>query len=738
MSFRVTDLTNLPVSQLYTCEDPQCNSDPLHRRAIPIQLLRHRLRRLVPLHLSANMSDPLRVLLRGCRPSSSARSSKQLRRTSGSSVPAAPRDAAVATYADGKLPAELDFFQSSNSTTTVVASRPKQSAKNNTELIPPASSPEFLHSLVKSARLHAGLTALGLNRPTAIQRRAIPTLAAGHDVIAVAPTGSGKTLAYALPILDQLVAQEFYLSKCRFTFAVIIAPTKELTTQIARVIHRFVRLCQLHIDVLALVSRNACATARNNAHSSHIVVATPHALSAAAGVNSTTASEETEDLDHGRTPSETAASDDDSDKAEEKIDDRFEDEGDVDVIEEGGEEEEEGVEEVDGGKTDDKNVTNVPKRGLVLSKVRHIVLDEADELLRDQFVAQVDAALSACGVRSMSFADKDGKDMTKDDNDDENGQETREGDESRTGPRVHMFSATLPPAMQELAVSVARSARRVVVGGGGYGGSAAVGGVSETIDQRFHFVGGASEQGKVLALRNLLRAGELKPPILVFVQCRQRAAALLRELSCDGIRVDAVHADRTAAARGTAVARFRTGSVWMLIATDLLARGLDFKHVNTVVNYDLPQSPPAYLHRIGRTGRNGRPGTAFTFFTDQPSERALVGHIAKIARAAGADVPDWLVALAGRVQADQLRAFIKHPPKRPAIGGPNRASLKHNRLLPSDNRKRKQDDINDINPTSSNPDTKNDKTVDSEQVREPKKCQSKGARRSRKKRKKST
>lgn len=687
------------------------------------------------------MSDPLRVLLRGCRPSSSARSSKQLRRSNGSSVSAAPRDAAVPTQTDGKLPAELDFFHSSKSASggTAVVSQRKQSTKNNAEQALPPSSSESLHSLVNNSRLHTGLTALGLNRPTAIQRRAIPTLAAGHDVIAVAPTGSGKTLAYALPILDQLVAQEYHLSKCRFTFAVIIAPTKELTTQIARVIHRFVRLCQLHIDVLALVSRNACATARNNPHSPHIVVATPHALSAAAGVsNAAATSEGTEDSDHGTTPSEVAASDDDSNIAEEEIDDEVrEEEDDVEAGEE--EEEDGGVERVNGGGKYDKKDKSVPKCGLVLSKARHIVLDEADELLRDQFVTQVDAALSACGVRSMPFADQDGKDTKKDDNGDENGHGMSNADDSLTGPKVHMFSATLPPAMQELAVSVARSARRVVVGGGGYGGSAAVGGVSETIDQRFHFVGGASEQGKVLALRNLLRAGELKPPILVFVQCRQRAAALLRELACDGIRVDAVHADRTAAARGTAVARFRSGSVWMLIATDLLARGLDFKHVNTVVNYDLPQSPPAYLHRIGRTGRNGRPGTAFTFFTDQPSERALVGHIAKIARAAGADVPDWLVALAGRVQADQLRAFVKHPPKRPAIGGPNRASLKHNRSLPSEDRKRKQDDVSGTEPASSNTNTKKDKTTDSEKVSEQKKSQNhKGPRQPRKKRKKST
>ena len=89
--------------------------------------------------------------------------------------------------------------------------------------------------------------------------------------------------------------------------------------------------------------------------------------------------------------------------------------------------------------------------------------------------------------------------------------------------------------------------------------------------------------------------------------------------------------------------RFRTGEAWVLIATDVAARGLDFKGVNMVINYDLPTSPVSYIHRIGRTGRAGRRGVAVTFFTedDMPALRP----IANVVRLSGCEVPDWMLAL---------------------------------------------------------------------------------------------
>ncbi|KAJ1383254.1 P-loop containing nucleoside triphosphate hydrolase protein, partial [Ochromonadaceae sp. CCMP2298] len=83
-----------------------------------------------------------------------------------------------------------------------------------------------------------------------------------------------------------------------------------------------------------------------------------------------------------------------------------------------------------------------------------------------------------------------------------------------------------------------------------------------------------------------------------------------------GLNVEVMHAERSPAQREEIVKRFRSGQIWVLICTDLLSRGLDFKGVRMVINYDLPQSAVSYIHRIGRTGRAGRAGRAVTLFTE--------------------------------------------------------------------------------------------------------------------------
>lgn len=280
---------------------------------------------------------------------------------------------------------------------------------------------------------------------------------------------------------------------------------------------------------------------------------------------------------------------------------------------------------------------------LDLSRIRHVILDEADELLQEKFSAQVDVVLAAAKAHEQD------------------------------GAHTHLFSATLPPAVDDLARTILHDVRKIVVDSGNYGGSAAINDVSKHISQRFLFVGGRGEQGKVFAVRSLLKEG-LKAPVLVFVQNKERASELFRELIFDGVQVDAIHGDRTAAARENAVERFRAGRIWVLIATDLLSRGLDFLSVNTVINYDMPASTTAYVHRIGRTGRNGRKGSAITLFTEE--DRQLVGAVVKVARASGADVADWLVDVGDKVRSDELKRLERRPPKRKHVGGPNRASLR--------------------------------------------------------------
>ena len=96
-----------------------------------------------------------------------------------------------------------------------------------------------------------------------------------------------------------------------------------------------------------------------------------------------------------------------------------------------------------------------------------------------------------------------------------------------------------------------------------------------------------------------------------------RAKELFHELVYDGINVDVIHSERTQHQRDSIIENFRLGKIWVLIATELMARGIDFKGVNMVINYDFPQSVASYIHRIGRTGRAGRRGEAITYFTKE-------------------------------------------------------------------------------------------------------------------------
>ncbi|MFN3440688.1 MAG: helicase-related protein, partial [Acidovorax sp.] len=223
----------------------------------------------------------------------------------------------------------------------------------------------------------------------------------------------------------------------------------------------------------------------------------------------------------------------------------------------------------------------------------------------------------------------------------------------KAGLQRTMFSATIPPGVEELARSVLHDPVRIVIGVRTAGAS--------TISQQLVFVG--REQGKLLAMRQLIQRG-LRPPVIVFVQSKERAQELFRELVYDGVSVDVLHADRTQAQRDAIVQRFRTGKIWMLIATDLVARGLDFKGVNCVINFDFPQSAVSYVHRIGRTGRAGRSGDAVTFFTE--SDVPMLRSIANVMRLSGCDVAEWMLHLK-KTPRETRKRMERSAPKRPRI-----------------------------------------------------------------------
>ncbi|KAK0548136.1 RNA-dependent ATPase rok1 [Tilletia horrida] len=163
-----------------------------------------------------------------------------------------------------------------------------------------------------------------------------------------------------------------------------------------------------------------------------------------------------------------------------------------------------------------------------------------------------------------------------------------------------------------------------------------------TTQQRVLFVG--SEEGKLHAIRQLVLDGEVKPPVLLYVQSDQRARELYSELAYDNLRVDVLHTDRSSAAqRAAVIERFRTGEVWVLIVTDITAKGVDTK-ANLVINYDFPQGAQRYLRRVAKAGRAGKEGKVVTFFTEE--DRPFLKIVVNAMKTSGVtDIPAWLLAL---------------------------------------------------------------------------------------------
>lgn len=257
-----------------------------------------------------------------------------------------------------------------------------------------------------------------------------------------------------------------------------------------------------------------------------------------------------------------------------------------------------------------------------LDATRTLVLDEADKLLDLGFAPQIDEILSYCPRRKGGLL------------------------------QTLMFSATLPPVVCELATSILTEPMRVSIGDAGA--------AAPDVEQKLLFI--TNEDGKLFSFRQLVQDGKIKPPALIFVQSKERAKQLFGELVYDGIFVDAVHADRTKLQRDNTVKAFRAGKIWMLICTDLMARGVDFKGVETVVNYDFPQSAATYIHRVGRTGRAGRAGQAVTFFTIQDFEslRSIVG----VMRQSGCEVPEWMLRLKPKSKKDRRKAEWRPPTRK--------------------------------------------------------------------------
>lgn len=270
----------------------------------------------------------------------------------------------------------------------------------------------------------------------------------------------------------------------------------------------------------------------------------------------------------------------------------------------------------------------IQEGSITLETIEYLVMDEADQLFELGFLAQMDEIIAAC-----------------------------------SNPHVLrcLFSATMPPEVEKMANSFLRNPLRIVIGSKN---SAAA-----TLKQRLIFCG--QEEGKILALRQLIAEG-IQPPVIIFVQSKERAMELFHELVYDNINADVITSDRTKAQRDKTVKQFRTGAIWVLIATDLMARGMDFRSINLVINYDIPPSATQYIHRIGRAGRAGRSGEAISFYTSEDLQK--LRSIVNVMRASGMPTPDWMSMLPKPSKKDG-----RHTPKRASIAAPSPSKPKTNR-----------------------------------------------------------
>ena len=179
-----------------------------------------------------------------------------------------------------------------------------------------------------------------------------------------------------------------------------------------------------------------------------------------------------------------------------------------------------------------------------------------------------------------------------------------------------LFSATMPPEIAKLAATLMKSPVRIQV--------TPVSSTAEKIEQSIYMV---NKRDKLSLLVHLVRNGGMDR-ILVFTRTKHGADKITKGLKAEHINAAAIHGDKSQSARQHALQSFKNGRLRILVATDIAARGIDIDDLTHVVNFDLPNVPETYVHRIGRTGRASNSGIALSFCDHE--ERAYLSDIRKL------------------------------------------------------------------------------------------------------------
>jgi ATP-dependent RNA helicase RhlE len=225
---------------------------------------------------------------------------------------------------------------------------------------------------------------------------------------------------------------------------------------------------------------------------------------------------------------------------------------------------------------------HLERQNVVFDDLEILVLDEADRMLDMGFAPQINRIVSQIPPYRQTL----------------------------------LFSATMPPEVEALARKYLR--KPIVV---------QVGRRSMAANTVTHAVYTVPSEKKSALLAHLLRKPDMDS-VLVFTRTKHGADRVVRQLEQDGVSATAMHGDKTQVQREKALEGFKDGSIRVLVATDIAQRGLDVSGISHVINYDVPQQPEDYVHRIGRTGRAATTGDAFTFMS--PDEIAMVRTIERV------------------------------------------------------------------------------------------------------------
>ncbi|ETS75106.1 hypothetical protein PFICI_13590 [Pestalotiopsis fici W106-1] len=476
-------------------------------------------------------------------------------------------------------------------------------------------SPRLVENLAKQGfrlptEVQLGSLPLLIDPKTALKNSESDSVKLGDDeainFLAVAPTGSGKTLSFLIPTVNAILKRRAGSGKPEghVLEALVIAPTRELAHQIVREGQKLAAGTGVKIVGFKKGMR----------------------LPTEDGV-------ENLDEDSNEDGDDSAASEDDeeSDASETPKSDGPITKADIIVT------------------TPMLLLNFLTKKGSArktLPHVRSIILDEGDVLLDELFRDQTMGIVSCCTNESLRFS---------------------------------CWSATMGSNIEALllekfgqteSASVVPLVRLVV-------------GLKDTAvpSVNHHLIyTGDNERGKLYTLRQLLHPNssnssttipEMGLPFLVFVQTVERASSLYEELKFEfpaeaggSTRIAALHSNMSESARSKIIARFRANEIWVLITTDLLMRGIDFRGVNGVINFDLPTSAAAYVHRVGRTGRAGHEGgVAVTFYTkeDIPFLKNIANVISLSEKQAGKEdgIPKWLMDALPKVQKEDKKKLKK-------------------------------------------------------------------------------